>query len=91
MGESTEENARLEVCLALVNKFQAPADDMTDLNKLFIKTKELCVAIIPFLNGKLKLKKPVPSFSHCDSSNDLFVDVSSRQHHLVSLILSKTS
>ncbi|OWR44686.1 ras GTPase-activating protein IQGAP1 [Danaus plexippus plexippus] len=48
----TEENARLEVCLALVNKFQAPADDMTDLNKLFIKTKELCVAVIPFLNGE---------------------------------------
>ncbi|XP_046964971.1 ras GTPase-activating-like protein IQGAP1 [Vanessa cardui] len=48
----SEENARLEVCLALVNKFQAPADDMTDLNKLFIKTKELCVAIIPFLNGE---------------------------------------
>ncbi|XP_045500512.1 ras GTPase-activating-like protein IQGAP1 [Colias croceus] len=47
-----EENARLEVCLALVNKFQAPSDDMTDLNKLFIKTKELCVAIIPFLNGE---------------------------------------
>lgn len=53
MGDLNEENARLEVCLALVNKFQAPADDMTDLNKLFIKTKELCVAIIPFLNGKL--------------------------------------
>ncbi|XP_026319538.1 ras GTPase-activating-like protein IQGAP1 [Hyposmocoma kahamanoa] len=52
MGDSAEENARLEVCLALVNKFQAPADDMTDLNKLFIKTKELCVAIIPFLNGE---------------------------------------
>ncbi|XP_041975421.1 ras GTPase-activating-like protein IQGAP1 isoform X2 [Aricia agestis] len=51
VGEA-EENARLEVCLALVNKFQAPADDMTDLNKLFIKTKELCVAIIPFLNGE---------------------------------------
>lgn len=51
MGETTEENARLDVCLALVNKFQAPSDDMTDLNKLFIKTKELCVAIIPFLNG----------------------------------------
>lgn len=51
MGDSAEENARLEVCLALVNKFQAPEDDMTDLNKLFIKTKELCVAIIPFLNG----------------------------------------
>ncbi|CAK1602079.1 unnamed protein product [Parnassius mnemosyne] len=48
----SEENARLEVCLALVNKFQAPTDDMTDLNKLFIKTKELCVAIIPFLNGE---------------------------------------
>ncbi|XP_068626808.1 ras GTPase-activating-like protein IQGAP1 [Battus philenor] len=48
----SEENARLEVCLALVNKFQAPADDMTDLNKLFIKTKELCVAVIPFLNGE---------------------------------------
>ncbi|CAH2050458.1 unnamed protein product, partial [Iphiclides podalirius] len=47
-----EENARLEVCLALVNKFQAPTDDMTDLNKLFIKTKELCVAIIPFLDGE---------------------------------------
>ncbi|KPJ07614.1 Ras GTPase-activating-like protein IQGAP1 [Papilio machaon] len=51
-GADVEENARLEVCLALVNKFQAPADDMTDLNKLFIKTKELCVAIIPFLNGE---------------------------------------
>lgn len=48
----SEENARLEVCLALVNKFQAPADDLTDLNKLFIKTKELCVAVIPFLNGE---------------------------------------
>lgn len=52
MGDCSEENARLEVCLALVNKFQAPSDDMTDLNKLFIKTKELCVAIIPFLNGE---------------------------------------
>ncbi|KAJ0182491.1 hypothetical protein K1T71_001860 [Dendrolimus kikuchii] len=52
MGDSAEENARLEVCLALVNKFQAPTDDMTDLNKLFIKTKELCVAILPFLNGE---------------------------------------
>lgn len=52
IGDSVEENARLEVCLALVNKFQAPSDDMTDLNKLFIKTKELCVAILPFLNGK---------------------------------------
>ena len=52
MGDTSEENARLEVCLALTNKFQAPADDMTDLNKLFIKTKELCVSIIPFLNGK---------------------------------------
>ncbi|XP_072942968.1 ras GTPase-activating-like protein IQGAP1 [Epargyreus clarus] len=51
-GGDSEENSRLEVCLALVNKFQAPADDMTDLNKLFIKTKELCVAIIPFLNGE---------------------------------------
>ncbi|XP_063616676.1 ras GTPase-activating-like protein IQGAP1 [Cydia splendana] len=51
-GDSVEENARLEVCLALVNKFQAPADDMTDLNKLFIKTKELCVAVLPFLNGE---------------------------------------
>ncbi|XP_011560492.3 ras GTPase-activating-like protein IQGAP1 isoform X1 [Plutella xylostella] len=51
-GDCTEENARLEVCLALVNKFQAPEDDMTDLNKLFIKTKELCVAVIPFLNGE---------------------------------------
>ncbi|XP_052757623.1 ras GTPase-activating-like protein IQGAP1 isoform X2 [Galleria mellonella] len=51
IGETTEENARLEVCLALVNKFQAPSDDMTNLNKLFVKTKELCVAIIPFLNG----------------------------------------
>ncbi|KAM3967909.1 ras GTPase-activating-like protein IQGAP1 [Aphomia sociella] len=51
-GETSEENARLEVCLALVNKFQAPSNDMTDLNKLFIKTKELCVAIIPFLNGE---------------------------------------
>ncbi|KAJ8736290.1 hypothetical protein PYW08_006946 [Mythimna loreyi] len=52
MGDTTEENARLEVCLALANKFQAPSDDMTDLNKLFIKTKELCVSIIPFLNGE---------------------------------------
>lgn len=59
MGESTEENARLEVCLALVNKFQTPADNMTDLNKLFIKTKELCVAIIPFLNGKNILIEPL--------------------------------
>ncbi|KAG6440461.1 ras GTPase-activating-like protein IQGAP1 [Manduca sexta] len=52
MGGCTEENARLEVCLALVSKYQAPSDDMTDLNKLFIKTKELCVAILPFLNGE---------------------------------------
>lgn len=52
MGETIEENARLEVCLALVNKFQTPADDMADLNKLFIKTKELCVAILPYLNGE---------------------------------------
>ncbi|XP_059051114.1 ras GTPase-activating-like protein IQGAP1 isoform X2 [Achroia grisella] len=51
IGETAEENARLEVCLALVNKFQAPSNDMTDLNKLFVKTKELCVAIVPFLNG----------------------------------------
>ncbi|KAI5640597.1 GTPase-activator protein for ras-like GTPase domain-containing protein [Phthorimaea operculella] len=51
-GKGEPEDARLEVCLALVNKFQAPADDLTDINKLFIKTKELCVAIIPFLNGE---------------------------------------
>lgn len=62
MGDTTEENARLEVCLALTNKFQAPADDMTDLNKLFIKTKELCVSIIPFLNGKFSNLKLTNAF-----------------------------
>lgn len=63
MGETIEENARLEVCLALVNKFQTPADDMADLNKLFIKTKELCVAILPYLNGNFNIKYKIKLFT----------------------------
>ncbi|GBP92748.1 Ras GTPase-activating-like protein IQGAP2 [Eumeta japonica] len=51
VGDSVEDSSRLEVCLALINKFQAAVDDMTDINKFFIKTKELCVAVIPFLTG----------------------------------------
>lgn len=42
-----------EVCLTLTDDTEVPVDDLTDVNKLFIKTKELCVAVLPFLNGNI--------------------------------------
>ncbi|PSN41711.1 Ras GTPase-activating-like protein IQGAP2 [Blattella germanica] len=40
-----------EVCLTLVNKFEVPENDDQDNNKLFIRTKELLVSILPCLQG----------------------------------------
>ncbi|KAE8749069.1 hypothetical protein FOCC_FOCC004237 [Frankliniella occidentalis] len=40
-----------EICLSLVDKFQVPEEDTTDLNKLFVKTKELMVLLLPLLQG----------------------------------------
>nr|CAD7568265.1 unnamed protein product [Timema californicum] len=43
--------AKAEACLTLVNKYEDPGEDDTDINKLFIKAKELLVAILPCLHG----------------------------------------
>ncbi|XP_034240421.1 ras GTPase-activating-like protein IQGAP1 [Thrips palmi] len=40
-----------EICLSLVDKFQVPEEDTTDLSKLFVKTKELLVLLLPLLQG----------------------------------------
>ena len=42
---------KTEVCLTLANKFEVPENDDTNLNKLFIKTKELLVSVLRFLKG----------------------------------------
>uniref|UniRef100_A0A1B6HW78 Ras-GAP domain-containing protein n=1 Tax=Homalodisca liturata TaxID=320908 RepID=A0A1B6HW78_9HEMI len=39
-----------ELCLSLKDKFEVPTDN-TDLTKLFIKTKELTVSVMPYLSG----------------------------------------
>lgn len=41
-----------EICLSLADKFQVPEEDTTDLNKLFVKTKELLVLLLPLLQGE---------------------------------------
>lgn len=41
--------SKQEVCLVLTNKFQVPRNDDTNLNNLFVKTKELLVSVISFL------------------------------------------
>ncbi|XP_076668779.1 ras GTPase-activating-like protein IQGAP1 isoform X2 [Andrena cerasifolii] len=43
---------KTEVCLVLTNKFQVPEDEDANLNKLFIKTKELLVSVLQFLKGQ---------------------------------------
>ncbi|XP_017888182.1 ras GTPase-activating-like protein IQGAP1 isoform X2 [Ceratina calcarata] len=43
---------KTEVCLVLTNKFQVPEDEDVNLNKLFIKTKELLVSVLQFLKGQ---------------------------------------
>ncbi|XP_054010124.1 ras GTPase-activating-like protein IQGAP1, partial [Hylaeus anthracinus] len=43
---------KTEVCLVLTNKFQVPDDEDANLNKLFIKTKELLVSVLQFLKGQ---------------------------------------
>ncbi|XP_075215376.1 ras GTPase-activating-like protein IQGAP1 [Lycorma delicatula] len=43
--------AQTQICLTLTNKFEVIEDDKTDLTKLFIKTKELLVEVLPFLSG----------------------------------------
>ncbi|CAK9799762.1 Ras GTPase-activating-like protein IQGAP1 [Anthophora plagiata] len=43
---------KTEVCLVLTNKFQVPEDEGANLNKLFIKTKELLVSMLQFLKGQ---------------------------------------
>ncbi|KAK3914566.1 Ras GTPase-activating-like protein IQGAP1 [Frankliniella fusca] len=45
-----------EICLSLADKFQVPEEDTTDLNKLFVKTKELLVLLLPLLQGDDLLK-----------------------------------
>lgn len=40
-----------EICLTLTDNTDLPVNDLTDINKLFIKTKELCVSVLPFLQG----------------------------------------
>jgi hypothetical protein len=42
---------KTEVCLVLNNKFEVPENDDTNLNRLFIKTKELLVSVLQFLKG----------------------------------------
>ncbi|XP_046426455.1 ras GTPase-activating-like protein IQGAP1 [Neodiprion fabricii] len=42
---------KTEVCLILTNKFEVPDSNDSSLNKLFIKTKELLVSVLPFLKG----------------------------------------
>ncbi|CAL1687839.1 unnamed protein product [Lasius platythorax] len=41
--------SKQEVCLVLANKFQVPRNDDTNLNNLFVKTKELLVSVISLL------------------------------------------
>ncbi|XP_068082254.1 ras GTPase-activating-like protein IQGAP1 [Anabrus simplex] len=48
--------AKTQLCLTLVNKFEVPEDDVTDINKLFIKAKELLVYILPWLRGNSLLE-----------------------------------
>ncbi|XP_043257073.1 ras GTPase-activating-like protein IQGAP1 [Colletes gigas] len=43
---------KTEVCLVLTNKFQVPENEDANLNKLFIKTKELLVSVLQFLKGQ---------------------------------------
>ncbi|XP_078048629.1 ras GTPase-activating-like protein IQGAP1 [Augochlora pura] len=43
---------KTEVCLVLTNKFQVPEDEDANLNRLFIKTKELLVSVLQFLKGQ---------------------------------------
>ncbi|XP_015599510.1 ras GTPase-activating-like protein IQGAP1 [Cephus cinctus] len=43
---------KTEVCLVLMNKFEVPENDDTNLKKLFIKTKELLVSILQLLKGE---------------------------------------
>lgn len=42
---------KTEVCLVLSNKFEVPEGDDYNLSSLFIKTKELLVAVIPYLKS----------------------------------------
>lgn len=42
---------KTELCLVLTNKFEVPEHDDQNLNKLFIKTKELLVSVLQFLKG----------------------------------------
>ncbi|XP_031839391.1 ras GTPase-activating-like protein IQGAP1 [Nomia melanderi] len=43
---------KTEVCLVLTNKFQVSEDEDANLNRLFIKTKELLVSVLQFLKGQ---------------------------------------
>lgn len=56
LNNSTDEkilfrHGKTEVCLTLTNKFEIPENEDSNLNKLFIKTKELLVSCIRFLQG----------------------------------------
>ncbi|XP_033210310.1 ras GTPase-activating-like protein IQGAP1 isoform X3 [Belonocnema kinseyi] len=56
LGNSASETnmsryGKTEVCLTLTNKFEVPENEETNLNKLFIKTKELLVSVLRFLKG----------------------------------------
>ncbi|RZF35835.1 hypothetical protein LSTR_LSTR008941 [Laodelphax striatellus] len=43
--------AQTEVCLTLTNKYEVAETDKSEITKLFIKTKELLVDVLPFLSG----------------------------------------
>ncbi len=43
---------KTEVHLVLSNKFEVPESDDMNINRLFIKTKELLVSVLQFLNGE---------------------------------------
>lgn len=41
-----------ELHLVLSNKFEVPENDDMNMNRLFIKTKELLVSVLQFLSGE---------------------------------------
>lgn len=56
LGPTTNETilsryGKTEVCLTLSNKFDIAENEDSNLNKLFIKTKELLVSVMRFLQG----------------------------------------
>lgn len=46
-GASLSHLGKTEVCLTLTNKFEVPAVDRSDTDKLFIKTKQFIMFVLP--------------------------------------------